>query len=87
MWANGVWSQTTPKLDKLRENGAQALDNPWRNCALELDNCRLKIFMLEIDTSNWKWDTSLYKIVVLELINSYGWAIRAHNNQKIVIKL
>ena len=50
-------------LDNTRKNDAQGLDNPWRNCAWELDNSQLKIFALELDTS-------FRKIFVLELGDS-----------------
>ena len=46
------------------------LTNSWRNCAHELDNFCLKIFVLELDNSNCELHTSLLDIFVLELDNS-----------------
>jgi hypothetical protein len=38
-----------------KENDAQGLDYPWRNCAHELDN---SWFALEFDNSNGELDNS-----------------------------
>ena len=58
MWADGVESHTTSNnemaLDNPRKSGPQGLDNPWKNCAHELDTSRWKILALELNNSNWK---------------------------------
>ena len=41
-----------------------------RNCDRELDNSQSKIFVSELDNSNWELYTSLWKIFVLELDSS-----------------